>query len=420
MNSQSQPRKKLVSTGEAFRVAPSQDGKPAAQFWKFWVTGSEIYATSRSGGNIAKISIHESGQIHMRFEGKDLQQLAPSMPLPNEQWLHAFELRFLLSADAYSPPTEKLKNKRAFLIDVPSDSVLIMNLLIGASSGIALPQDLFAGAEPVWQATLRNQRTAVLVVRVLEMDQQNRDEITFARQSLNPKANFSKPPVAPYIEFRRVVWSEKGGNVVLVIPLGKEAVRVNNQASQKALPGADAVTRKVVISSPSVKFPIAAPNGALIGTLSIVGMRNELTLEKNVEVRGPLGAVTLTMNVSNLIVGQSFRTPPIRRSCIPSIDGAQPRSWEYSLFSYFDGARLRAEIRQMSTAFRNANVPEPMPSLCATEEIVMAVPADGLVLETQAAEPQSSTVLIGSFLLRNIDEVASGGQSSLDSFQAET
>ena len=54
----------------------------------------------------------------MRFEGKDLKQLAPSLPLSNGQWLHAFELRFLLSADAYSPSSEKLKNKQAFLIDV--------------------------------------------------------------------------------------------------------------------------------------------------------------------------------------------------------------------------------------------------------------------------------------------------------------
>ena len=259
----------------------------------------------------------------------------------------------------------------------------------------------------------------MLVVRVLEIDQQNRDEIIFARQSLNPKVNFSKPPVAPYIEFRLVVWSERGGNVVLVIPLGKEALRVNNQAAQNSSTD-NADTRKVVISSPSVEIPIAAPNGAIVGTLSIVGIRNELTLQKNVDVRGSPGAVTLTMNVSNLIFGQSFRTPPIRRSCIPSIDGAQPRSWEYSLFSYFDGARLRAEIRQMSTALRNDSVLEPMPNLCATEEIVMAVPPDGLVLETEAAMPQASAVLMGSFLLRNIDEVASVNQSISDSIQAET
>lgn len=406
MNSESKPLKKAVCVGEALRVAPGRQGQPAAYFWKFWVSGSEAYATTRSMGNMTKISVHESGQIHMRFEGKDLQPLAPPLLLGNGHWLHAFELRFLLSPDAYRPPKETLKGKRAFLIEVPSDTVLIMNLLVGqvgCSAATDLPHELSPAAEPFWRATLRDQRPVVLTARILEMDKQNRDEIKFIRHELNPKANFSKPPTrAPYIEIKRVVWDTKGSNVILVVPMGREAFRVQGNPSEHSSTSVIAESRAIAISSPSASIPIAAPNGAIVGTLSIAGTTNELTLKKNVEVRGSLGTVTLSMNTSNLIFGYSFRTPRNPCPCVPTIDGARPRSWEYLVFSYFDGATLRAEIRPMSVSFRNANFAAPLRSLGATEEIVMAAPVGGLVLRTTTSAPQSSAALEGSFLLRDI------------------
>lgn len=103
-------------------------------------------------------------------------------------------------------------------------------------------------------------------------------------------------------------------------------------------------------------------------------MTNELALKKNVVVRGFLGTVMLSINPTKLIFGESFQTPPNLCPCVPTIDGAQPRNWEYWVFSSFDGATLRVEIRQLSTALRNANVAVPMASLGATEEIVMAPP----------------------------------------------
>jgi len=394
-------RSKAVCVGEALRVAPGRHGKPAARFWKFWVSGSEVYAATRSLGSMAKISVHASGQIHMRFEGKDLQHLAPPLLLGNGQWLHAFELRFLLSPDAYRPPPEKLKNKRAFLIEVPPDAVLLMNLLvgqIGCSAATDLPHEFLPAAKPLWRATLRDQRPVVLTARVLEMDKQNRDQITFVRHELNPKFNFPKPlTVAPYIEIRRVVWDAKGGNVVLVVPMGKEGFRVHEEPSSRA-PVAD--SRTIIISSPSASIPIAAPNGAIVGTRSIAGATNELTLRKNVTVRGSLGTVTFSMNPSNLIFGDAFRTPRNLCPCVPTIDRAQPRNWEYWVFCYFDGATLRAEIRKQSSALRGANA--PMTSVGATEEILMVAPVDGMVLLTTAAAPQSSAVLEASFLLCNI------------------
>jgi hypothetical protein len=405
MNSKSEPLKTAACVAAEFRVAPSRQGIPAADFWKYWVSGSEVYAINRSCGSTFKISVHVSGQIHMRLGGKDLQHLAPPLLLGNGRWLHAFELRFLLSPDAYRPPPEKLKCKRAFLIEVPPDTVLIMNLLVGqagCSAATDLPHEFLPAPEPIWRATLRDQRPVVLIGRYTEMDKQNSDAIMFVRHELNPKANFSTPLTVAYMEIRHVFWDAKGGNVVLVVPMGKEAFRVQDDPSGHSSTTAIADSRTIAISSPSASIPIAAPNGAIVGTVSIAGTTNELTLKKNVEVRGSLGTVMLSMNPSNLILGDSFRTPSNLCPCVPTIDGSHPRKWEYSVFSYFDGATLRAEIRQVSTGLRNANIAAPMRNLGATEEIVVAAPIGGLVLRTTASANQSSAALEGSFLLRDI------------------
>lgn len=404
MNAESKSLRDAVCVGEAARIAPGHEGQLAAFFWKFWVSGSEVYSTNRSMGNMTKISVHKSGQIHMRFEGKDLQHLAPALLLGNGLLLHAFELRFLLSPDAYRPPKETLKGKRAFLIDVPQDTVLIMNLLVGqvgCTVATDLPHELLPAAKPFWLATLRDQRPVVLVARLLKMDKQNRDELEFIRHELNPKANFSKLSARPpYLEIKHVVWDPKGGNVILVVPMGREGFRVQDDPSEHSSNPLIVASRAIAISSPSASISIAAPNGAVVGTLSIAGAANEITLKKSIEVRASLGTVTLSMNPSNLIFGSSFRTSRNTCSCVPTIDGARPRTWNYLVYAYFDGATLKAEIRQLSVSFRNANFAVPLHSLGAAEELVMTAPVGGLVLQTTSSVPQSSAALEGSFLLR--------------------
>jgi hypothetical protein len=395
-----------VSPGHELRIAPSRDGTPAAHFWKFRVSGNEVYATNRILGNTAKISVHASGQIHMRIEKRDLQRLAPPLLLGNGQWLHAFELRFLLSTDASLPPIEKLKCKRAFLIDVPPETVLILNLLIGQagySATTELPHEFLPAAQPVWRDTLKDQRPVVLIGRVMLMDKQNIDEIKFIRHELNPKVNLSAPqPVPPYVEIRRVVWSPEGGNVVLVVPMGTEAFRVHDESTCDPSAASTAPPRTVKLASPSTSIPIAAPNGAIVGTVSIAGANNEVALKKNVEVRGCLGTVALSINPSSLIFGESFGTPSTLCTCVPTVDGARPRNWDYRVVASFDGTTLTVEIRQVSIGFRNANLTAPMPALGPTEELIMAAPIGGLVLRSTATAPQSSAGLEASFLLRDV------------------
>jgi hypothetical protein len=124
----------LPIEGKAIRFAPGRDNEPAASFWKIWAEGSEIYASSRSPNGLAKISVHASGQIHCRLERKLKHDMAPLMQLGSGPWLHAFELRFLLSDSAHSPfgERESLKNKSSYLLDVPGGFLLHANLIVGS------------------------------------------------------------------------------------------------------------------------------------------------------------------------------------------------------------------------------------------------------------------------------------------------
>jgi hypothetical protein len=232
------------------------------------------------------------------------------------------------------------------------------------------------------------------------MDDQNREEIRLIRHELNPKVNLSAAqPLPPYVEVRHVVWSPEGGNVFVVVPMGEEAFRVHDESTCEG-----AVTtspRPISLSSQTASIPIAAPNEAIVGTVSIAGATNELALKKNVETRGCLGTVTLSMNPANLIFGESFGTPTTVCTCVPTIDGAQPRNWDYPVMASFDGTTLSVEIRQVSAGFRNTNFATPMPALGPAEELIMAAPVGGLILRSTAATPESSAALEASFLLRD-------------------
>ena len=87
----------LPIQGKAIRFGPTRNGAPAASLWKVWVEGNEVYASTRNSGGTAKVSVHASGHVHYRLEKKLKQDLAPVMQLGSGPWLHAFELRFLLS-----------------------------------------------------------------------------------------------------------------------------------------------------------------------------------------------------------------------------------------------------------------------------------------------------------------------------------
>ncbi len=223
----------LPVEGKAIRFAPGLDQEPAVWFWKVWTQGSEIYAVARNPLGIVKISVHASGQIHVRLGTKLKQNLAPLSRLGVGPWFHAFEIRFLLSEGANAPPRQRefLKKQKAYVIPVTKGFVPHVNLIIG-DSGTPLDSPLpseFSGGQAMWRARLRNGRPAVLVGRMLKLDNQNRDHIKHYRETLKPTVTFSRAHKNPYIELCHFLWSA-GGNVILIIPMGDEAIRFEQES----------------------------------------------------------------------------------------------------------------------------------------------------------------------------------------------
>lgn len=202
---------KFPVEGKIIRFAPSREHRPASGVWRVWAEGSEIYALARNMNGFAKISVHASGQIHHRLAEKHKQEMAPLMLLPSGTWRHAFELRFLLSAGANVPPKERepKENKAFYYIPVPAESFLCINLIIGpprAPFDYPLPLE-FGGAQPLWRIRLANGCPAVLVARMLPLDDQNRQHIKYHREELKLGATVTTTQRPRHAELHRLYWS---------------------------------------------------------------------------------------------------------------------------------------------------------------------------------------------------------------------
>jgi hypothetical protein len=217
-------------SGSAIRFAPAIAGQARSAMWKVWVERDEVYALARSGGSAVHLSVHFNGQIHMRV-GSEPQLLARPLPMAGGQWLHAFEWRFLLSEDAYTPPSEKLKKRdKAYLVNLRPGQVLVANLLVASTVNTnpdKMPLEFGIGAMPLWKGKLRAGYPVALVARVTDMSEENARELRYLRHELNPHANLTGEPYEPpYLEVRNYHWS-KFGNIMFVVPMGKEGYRVD-------------------------------------------------------------------------------------------------------------------------------------------------------------------------------------------------
>lgn len=387
--------------GKAIRFAPGRELEPAAWFWRLWTEGNEIYAVTRNSGGVAKLSVHASGQIHYRLGPKHKQDFAPIMQLASSRWLHAFEIRFLMSEGAGTPPRqrESLKNKSAYVIPVPAGKFLVINLITapaGTSSNVPLPPQ-FSGANVLWRAELPDHRLAVLIARMLELDDENRKKIEYYRKELKPTVTFSRGPSEPYVEIHHVHWSP-GGNVVLVVPMGPEALRPEQEL---IAPTATQERRNFQYRSPHAVAEIIAPNGRRVAVLEADEVDLEIEVAKNQSSTHEVGTVNMRIETSNLIEGSEFIAGPCRLLCIPSIAGASPRDWTYTVYPRFDGFTLFAKVVQMSVSFQNKNFAKPLRQLSDGEELVVRIPSEGLEILATIGAPARSAKLLGHFHLRD-------------------
>lgn len=214
--------------GNTIRICAGIGNQPTTSIFKFWVAGNEIYALNRSGGHHTKISLHESGQVHMYLGTGKRQLLARPIGLENGIWLHGLQVRFLLSGDTFLPPGVDLKTKAAYVINVPKNYYAALDLLISAKpveESPPLPPELSGKGQVIWQTRLKSGRVVTIVARLPELDDENLAIISQIRDQLKPTAHFEPKHVKPvYMEICRSYWSEKGGNVLCIVPMGNECV----------------------------------------------------------------------------------------------------------------------------------------------------------------------------------------------------
>lgn len=328
--------------------------------------------------------------------------MAPSLSLSGGLWRHAVELRFLLHARAVRPHDEKLKaGVKVSLIETPPDHVLIVNVLVGAEacpSEAALPQE-FVGASILWRSLLRNGRPAVLIARMQPIDDQNDVALRNIWEEISPRANFDQKPTGFYMEVMHAHWHPQNGNVLLVIPMGAEHARFPGDR----LPSTTASTvteTTVIVSSTRASIAILAPNGAAVATATILEATSTVILKRDEHVTATLATVVLAIYPENLIAGSKFRAQPVRLSCIPTLNGASPREWTYTIDSNFDGETFVSEIRSLSAGLRPRHVVGELTGILPTDEIVITAPPASLKLEATSSVPIATSNLNVRLLLR--------------------
>jgi hypothetical protein len=155
--------------------------------------------------------------------------------------------------------------------------------------------------------------------------------------------------------------------------------------------------RQIVIASPAAELPIGG-----FAFLRIHDATGSVVVRRNDSVEFELTRVVLEIPQQGAPLPPPFKAKRVPMPAVPTVDGAQPRSWSYSVELDWDGRTLVASVAQMSMAFRSVNLPAPMPLLGEFEELVMV--SLGLSLQVSLGEPTISTRLRMRLWLREFPE----------------
>lgn len=348
-----------------------------------------------------KISIHASGQTHLRMERRELQLLFPPLGLAGSDWHHALEIRYLVAPDRFRPTPKKLKKKeKAFLIDVADGHALILNLLLTSTTPPPTLPAQFRGAQSLWGAALADGRQVTLIGRVVLLDSENEDHLERLRGADGPKATFEAEPTTLNLELSHIFWGP-GGNIVVIVPAGAEAVRtlgkpasLEPDATKRRQPGVDYM-------SPDGLLTLHAPNGVAVGELVLIGDRGRATLSKNEYVIVRLGQLALTVFRENLIGGEQFELSPRSLPAVPSVDGRSPREFNYSVRCAYDGVNLSVVIRPLSVGLTVQSSDSGGP-LRLGEQVLLTAPASELALNASPVVSRVSAELSAKLLLCDV------------------
>lgn len=363
--------------------------------------GNELYAMNRDAQSI-KISVHASGQTHLRMERRGLQSLASPLPLTNSDWHHALEIRYLIAPDRFRPTPKKLKTKeKAYLVEVADGQALILNLLLTTTATPPGIPSQFGGANPLWIATLADGRHVSMIGRVLPLDKENQEHLSRLRGADGPKATFDGEPTSPHFELSHIFWGP-GGNIVLIVPAGSEAIRkLGKPASLEAEPSKRRQP-EIAYMSPSRSLTIHAPDGVAVAELILTGQRGHVQLSKNEHIVTQLAELSLTAFSEGLRSGERFELRPLSFPAPPSIDGRSPREWNYVVRCSYDGTKFIARIGSNSAGLMVPAHDYKGP-LQAGEQVILTAPSPDITLNAYPSAPVS-VPLLAKLLLCDVEQ----------------
>jgi hypothetical protein len=153
---------------------------------------------------------------------------------------------------------------------------------------------------------------------------------------------------------------------------------------------------------------IANVTGGEFDKLNIQGHSGSVKIRKNEPVRAALATVYFEAGPTGPAPRTITEMPPFAKFAIanpPTIDGGQPRAWNYAFDIAVDGDLHSLRLRPLSTALRSKNLPKPLPILGPTEELTLLAPVDWLNLTAKANQGPVTGVIEAEFTLRDFPEL---------------
>ena len=162
----------------------------------------------------------------------------------------------------------------------------------------------------------------------------------------------------------------------------------------------------IAFSSTSDAYAFNGPAGAKVGVMEIVGSRGDAVVMKNCVTRITLGIVTVRAIPTFEHPAQTMKTHWDIRS-LPTIDGAQPHEWRYTVDMLFDAAGATISIRQNAAALRLSNF-SSLSCLEDTEELVVVSSMRPAAMSISKDQPYASGCIEARLFLRAIPTLVKG------------
>jgi hypothetical protein len=169
------------------------------------------------------------------------------------------------------------------------------------------------------------------------------------------------------------------------------------------MPPPTGAPREIRFSTPSTIIKgIGQEFGAEFPRITFEGRDGVILLRKNEQMTAVLGTVTLEIDPKRGIGVELERQ---QLSNLPTVDGAQPRTWDYMFDLHGRGDVYTLQLRTNSVGLRTPHC-TGLGSLGPNEELVLVAPIGDFMLFTTPLERRVSREVVASFLIRDYPELS--------------